>query len=352
MPATRKAYFHYPMDAGCPYMRVLLPARHCADHFPEWEFDIGPGFPGDHDVYFFHGLPADANQFLDVIHVARTKKLVWGVDDDWLTIPEWNPAKPKDVQLALYHTLKHVAHHILCSTPALGQTFVEQGFGDKVLVAPNLLDLSRFPHPPMEFDTEGNTFLTIQPKLPVRVVWSGGPTHRGDVGVLEEPLEKLLGTYGPDKVVVVFNGMTPPSKLLRKFLHKGLFHQPMSTFTNHQQILNSIDPHVYLAPLAKVPFNLSKSNLRIIEGWALCCPSVATDFGEYSCVHNGHDGRLVDTPEQWYSAIHRMVFDHEYRVQQAVNGRLRVQDEYDWNNDSCDAKKAWYAALSKVFEGV
>lgn len=342
------AYFYYPQDGGCSYHRVLMPARYCAEHYQakDWEFEIGAGLPGGKDVYFFHGLPASPEVFLEVLHLSRTSKLVWGVDDDWLCIPDWNPAKPKDVQLALYHALKHVAHHILCSTEALAETFRDQGLGDKVLVAPNLIDLQKFPKAPFDEDREGRTFCTIQPKIPVRVVWSGGPTHSGDIEVLVDPLDKLLSTMGPEKVCVVFNGMSPPSTLLKKHLHRGMFHQPMTPFPQYQTILNSIDAHVYLCPLAMIPFNLSKSNLRVMEAWGLCAAPVATDWGEYNCIKSGHNGRLVESPDSWYSALYRMVTDHEHRVQCAANGRLLVQHSYDWNNEACRAE--WYLTLDQI----
>lgn len=63
-------------------------------------------------------------------------------------------------------------------------------------------------------------------------------------------------------------------------------------------------------------------------------------------VRNGHDGRLVTSPDQWESAIIRMVTDHEYRRDCAAHGRLRVEAEHDWNNAAC--REPWLRVFERL----
>lgn len=343
-------YFNYASDGGCPWHRMLQPSRFCRDAFIPygWNLECGEGLPKGHDVYAFHGLPTD----VAIVEIMKAKrrgaKFMWSVDDDWLSIPDWNPAKPSEVGLVMYDLAKQAADWIMTSTPALAATFDD--VKHKVLCAPNLIDVKMFPEYKYVLEDDGITRrYDVSVELPVRIVWSGGATHSEDISFLEEPLTKILEKYAPDKAVVVFQGMMPPSRLVTKYLHRGLFHQPGVPFASYQKILNSIKPNVYLCPLAQVPFNLSKSNIRILEGWGLMAAPVATSWGEYNCVRAGHDGRVVDNdPQGWFSALDRMVKDHEYRLQCAINGRQRLEHEYDWNKAQC--RQPWYQALAKVLD--
>lgn len=340
-------WFHYNSKSACPWHRALQPARFCQPHFAEsgWEFLCGEGFPGGHAVYVLNGLPTPDALYELAKLKRKGARVVWSVDDDWLSIPEWNPANPGELGMAAYELIRNFTDLVLTSTPALANTFADMG--DRVLCAPNLLDLSRFPAPKTRTEN-GVRYLTLEDKvkLPVRVVWAGGPTHSGDLEVLTDVLDKLLSKIPPSEMIVAYFGSTPHGRLVTKHMNRGLFHQEMVLFAAYQQVLNSMDPHVYLCPLSPVPFNESKSNLRIMESWALCAAPVATAWGEYNCVKNGHDGRLVHAPDEWESAVTRMVRDHEYRRDCAAHGRIRCEQQYDWNNPDC--VKPWLRVFERL----
>lgn len=344
-------HFYVPGEGGCLYHRQNCPVTFLHKDYEKygWEFSVGDWMPPNHDVYVVHGLP-EVPLMLNIATLKRRgKRIVWGVDDDWLSIPDWNPAKPQEIGLVVYDLMKHLADYILVSTPHLSTTFAD--VAHKVLVAPNLLDLERFPKPPTVYDEgTGLTHYALAPKSVVRLMWSGGSTHSGDLEEMTDALYRIMDRYTSDQCVVLFQGMMPPSKLIRKYLHRGkLWHQPPVPFSSHQQIINSMDPHVYLAPLAPVEFNKSKSPLRILEGWALCACPVATDFGEYgTTVVAGENGRLVTDTESWYSALKRVIDDPEYRVTMAMAGRRRVDHEYNWALPA--NRTAWTKAFDTILQ--
>lgn len=346
-----KAFMNYHGESACPYHRLLLPGRFCIDAIEQagWGLDIGEGMPPGYDVMFFHGLPNEV-AIIEFAKIKRAKKqLVWSVDDDWLSIPDWNPAKPPELGMAMYETAKIMADWILTSTPHLASTFKD--VSHKVLYAPNLLDVSQFPEIPHTVEKKDNGDLEKKydycVSLPVRIMWAGGPTHTKDVEILERPLARILEKYDPSKAVVVFQGASPPSSLLIRHLNKGLVHYQSVPFQKYQKTVNMIAPNICLAPLAEVEFNLSKSNLRVMEGWALNAAVVATDWGEYSCIRNGEDGRLAKTEDEWFHILDRLVRDHEYRLNIAILGYERVRADYSWNVEK--NRVQWYEVYSKVF---
>lgn len=354
----KTVYFFYPNDGGVSFHRTLQPARFCHDKYnKDWHFEVGPGPAHGRDVYYFSGLPntKDSQNTLLEIQYLRRKgaKFVWSVDDDWLSIPEWNPANPGDSGLCTYDIIKELADWIVVSTPYLADTFND--VKEKVLIAPNLVDLSMYPSVPTYsfIDENGNTGnqYDIKVQLPVRVVWTGSETHRGDVEEITQPLDEFLHKYcgvgTNNKATVMFFGMFPHGDIVRKYLHKGLFYQPMVPFASFHTHVGSMQPAIYLAPLSKIPFNRGKSNLRILEAWALCTAPIATSWGEYSStIRHRQDGMIADTPYQFYEDLVEVTTNHELRVHVASHGRMRVETQYNWQREEC--RLQWYKAFDRI----
>jgi glycosyltransferase involved in cell wall biosynthesis len=333
----------YTSDGACTFHRLLQPARFCAPDFAPLGhvIDVGDGFPEGYDWIALTGLPTPTA----ILEVARCKhrgqKFLWSLDDDFLSIPDWNPAKPKDMHaLSVWQMAKEMADLILCSTPALAATFAD--VSEKVMTAPNMIDLSTFP-----YWSEAQGERTVSVTLPIRVCWVGGITHRMDTEILVEPVDAILKRFPRDELQVVWFGALPPHKLLRDHLHRGLVYNPPSTFPNYQGTLNSLRPDVYMAPLDPCDFNLSKSNLRVLEAWGMQAVPVASPHGEYACVRPGIDGRLAGGSEEWISSLSRVISDHAYRTQMALDGRQRVGLEYDWNRFAC--RRPWHELFARVF---
>lgn len=342
-------YLNYIIDSACPLHRLLMPARFCSQDYAPMghRIDAGEGLPAGYDAYFFHGIPNTA-AIVEFAKLKRQgKKFICGIDDAWEHIPEWSPAHPSEEAMAIHDLVADMADVIAVSTPGVKKAMAK--WADKIVVTPNMLDLKMFPSPPSwELDAQGKPTHAFTVSLPVRVCWVGGHTHKGDIEVLEGVVNKTLKAFGKDRVVFVYFGMSPPASLIRDHLHKGLFYQPPVPFPSYQATLNSIKADVYLAPLAKIPFNESKSNLRIIEGWSLMACPIATKIGEYECIRPGVDGRTVDSEDEWMSALSRIVTDHQYRLGMALEGRQRVEREYDWNRFDC--RRPWHELFSRVFE--
>lgn len=341
-------FLNFPGDSACVHERFTQPARFT---FEDWEkvgcqIHLGEGVPEGYDWIGFHSLPTALGFQAIVGAKARGSKLLWSLDDDFKNIPIWNPAVRSETEM-LYHSLmRQHADLILCSTPHLASTFAD--VAHKVVVAPNLVDLSRFPAPPsVRTDEHGRLTSTIEVRPPIKVVWAGSVTHRGDIELLEGVIDKVLRKVGAPMVRFVFFGMMPPGRLLRDHMHRGVLYQQPVAFGDYRQAINNLRPDIWLAPLADIPFNYSKSNLRVMEGWALSAAVVASPVGEYNVVRSGIDGRLCDGEDAWVSALFRLITDHQHRIELAVEGRRRVDAELNWSRREC--RGAWDAVWSRVF---
>lgn len=326
----------YNADEGCRFHRLLQPARFVGaepefagrvvcDKFPDRR-------PGDavvvHGGFMERSLPVWVGE---AVHEGG--KFVWSIDDDFKSIPDWNPYKPKPEAWWGYHFPARAADAVLCSTESLADTFRGKVFGD-VFVAPNLHDLTLYPTP----EPPKNTGV-------VTIVWAGSPTHRRDVEVVEKAVDHVLTKYSR-RAEFIFIGGPPPDGLMQRWLHRGLDVLDGQPLALYPQVLTAARPHVFLAPMFPCDFNRSKSNLRVLDGWALSSAVVASPFGEYACVRDGLDGLVAGSPDEWVDALDALVRNDGLRERLGAAGRKRAEAEYDWNNPACRGPwRAFYRAV-------
>lgn len=104
-----------------------------------------------------------------------------------------------------------------------------------------------------------------------RVGWAGGIGHGGDLALIAGVVEALA-----EEVDWVFFGMCPePLRRYVKELHPAM---PLETYP---RALRALALNLALAPLAAVPFNAAKSNLRLLEYGACGYPVIASDVVAY-----------------------------------------------------------------------
>lgn len=317
-------------DGGVGFHRCLSPARFCTPDFAPLGHDIlcGVDLPTGEGWHCINGLPYAETLLPLAAHKRAGGKLLWGLDDDMPNIPQWSTAKPSDPHaMSVWQLMRDLSDAIVVSTSAIAATLAD--VSHKVHVCPNLMDLDQFPA--FDPDPEAITF-----SLPVKVMWAGSSTHRGDTQELVEPLDKLMRRFKPHELNVIWFGDAPPAPLIRDHLHRGvLWHQPPEPMAKYQQMLNSIRPDVCLAPLADIPFNFSKSAIRLWEAWGMQAVPVASPVGEYQIIRSGIDGRYASTADEWLSNLSRLVVDHEFRVRMAIEGRKRVESDYNWSKYRC-----------------
>lgn len=338
-----RLFAHFAQDDGCRFHRLLQPARFVPQDLPGVSIHAATNPPcraDRYDVYAIHGLPV-ASTWEGVANFkhwagegGRRGKWVWSLDDDFLTVPDWNPAKPPEPAMAHYYLARDAADFILVSTPALAATFAD--LNGKVLTAPNLIDLTLYPTPDPAPLADGER---------LRILWHGGPTHRHDVDVVVPAVQHVLTKYA-GRVEAIWFGQGVPPDLAASHLHKGLTWQQGVELGLYWSVLKAIRPHVVLAPLNECPFNLSKSNIRILDGWALSTAVLATPWGEYECVRDMEDGLVCRDPVEWAVKLERLIEDAELRLKLATAGRRRVESEWAWQSES--ARRPWKDAVSKI----
>lgn len=81
---------------------------------------------------------------------------------------------------------------------------------------------------------------------------------------------------------------------------------------------------IALAPLRDTPFNRSRSNIKYQETALASVPLIASDIGVYDCIRQGISGFLVNSKQEWYSAMKVLVENKELRRQLGENAQKEV----------------------------
>lgn len=172
--------------------------------------------------------------------------------------------------------------------------------------------------------------------------WHAGREHLVDVQELglAETLERVLDAH-PDVRVETIN------------IELGLSHErytceealPLDALT---QRLADFD--VGIVPLADIPFNHGRSNVKAREYAAAGVPWLASPVGSYAQLGEGEGGRLVGDGE-WFDALDELIRSRRGRAKRAKRARQWAKRETMWNMAEL-WEDAFSAAIAAVRAGM
>jgi len=248
-------------NSPCHWHRTFLPFRYLSKDHSQHSWHIEQEqTPEPFDLFWLYGC-VPFGSLPEVLRLKREGvKILWTLDDLYWDFPKWRVRKPSDEQLATIQLMPTIADWCVYSTPELRR---QMGGG---AVCPNLIEV--------------NSYRVSEPATdqgPVRIAWAGASGHSGDLAVVDEACCAVRKHFG-DRVEFHFVG-AGPSKLVRDWVGNGVFVHPMVKLADYPHLMRQIRPHLTLAPLADCAFNACKSNIRILEGWALAAAVLASPVG-------------------------------------------------------------------------
>jgi glycosyltransferase involved in cell wall biosynthesis len=97
--------------------------------------------------------------------------------------------------------------------------------------------------------------------------------------------------------------------------------------------VKDVRPYYESAKIVIVPlFAGGGTRLKILESLALGCPVVSTTIGAEGLeLISGQHLLISDTPEDFYLAIKKIIYDHDLQKKLIAQGRERVVEFYDWD---------------------
>jgi len=252
---------------------------------------------------------------------ARTK-LVYEIDDDLFSIPDWNPAKKELGNPQVQDYVKrfcNLVDAVFVTTEDLAEVYRQ--YNDNVFVLPNSVPFELFTPKPDN---------SVKPV----VLWQGSHTHKKDLALIEPAMQQLKK-----------DGDCFPKVFYAPM--KGIYQVPPVEFKGFHVVLSQTDATVGLAPLVPCKFNLSKSNLKFLEYTAQGIVTIASDFGPYQqTITHGVDGYLAKQRKDWYELVRYVLNNEQERKEVLKNATKLVEEKYDLNKNYA----LWQKAIDTVLE--
>ncbi|HEY6780233.1 MAG TPA: hypothetical protein VI111_04720 [Thermoleophilaceae bacterium] len=145
--------------------------------------------------------------------------------------------------------------------------------------------------------------------------WVAGPEHRANLSRLPiaSALRRILSDYPGVRVECIGIDLA---------LGERYRHHPEVQFNELPTRIRAFD--VGIAPLADIPFNYSRSAIKLLEYAAAGVPWLASPVGPYATLGVEQGGRLV-TNDQWYEALRWMIVKERQRKLLAENAARWAQ---------------------------
>ena len=290
-----------------------------------------------HDVHFDRegaALSAGRLRDFDVVHVFRYHErearravralraegvaVVWDNDDDLL-----GPPGMRTQQIRAHVTeMLQLAHVVTTTSPALAEQYRAWGATEVQVVENYLPDVYAAERP-----SRGEGIL---------IGWTAAGEHAHDLKQLgiRATLERLLDAH--PQVRVASAGLQlglPPD---RYTYTEVVQYQDLARF------VGAFD--IGIAPIADIPFNRAKSNVKLKEYAAMGVPWLASPIGPYADLGEKQGGRLVPD-DRWYEELERLVTDRRARQRLAKRGAKWASGQRLRRNLG-----AWEAAVRRAVE--
>jgi glycosyltransferase involved in cell wall biosynthesis len=200
------------------------------------------------------------------------------------------------------------------STPELQHLFsqIRPDGKDRLWVCGNGIDPAYWPEVEKKHGNDGV----------VRFLWAGSNTHQVDMEYMRNSVLPFIRDY-KGRALFVFVGWWPTwVHEVKQSLGGNAIRLIGGCNTEYWGVhLAERNPDVCWAPLEDCAFNRAKSELKVLEAWALGAAFVGSAVAPYQrAVTHGKDGLLVRTRTEW-SAAFRSLMNPETRLSLARAGR-------------------------------
>lgn len=366
---------------GCGLFRIQLPFKYLAK--------------AGHLVRISHRYDDEEIKWADLIVIQKQyqdsvvpyvqlaqsmgKPVLFEFDDLMTDIPEWNAAHDfyKDKKQKILRLIG-MADGCTVSTDYLKK--VNTGVNPNIWVLPNSMDLKALEMSRSKIDNRWFQYLVFKDPLTIskslnqmvipqeqalarlkgrtKIVWWGSPTHSKDLAVIDKTLVEIASKNPQVALVKVGCCTADFLKMMEPYKEQLFVVDPIPVHHFHSclQYLIKTGPTISVAPIVNLPFNAGKSNLKVIEGWAMGAAVVASNVENYTkTITHGVNGFLASNDQDengiapdWKRHIEALVSDPLLHNMISENGRRAVEADYDIAKNYT----YWEDAYDQVLKGV
>jgi hypothetical protein len=328
--------YHLGDTAGCGYIRCIFPSL-LLNNMVSKDLKVEAFYTNQYTpmpqayatttfAIFQRSATPDQLKMIQHFKQMRAQKklntsIIYEIDDNLFDIPDWNFAKP------FYVEHKDTAEQILRNVDGIATSteFLKKEYSKynkNVVVTPN--HLPRFMWGGAEFKPQEN-------KKP-RILYAGSMNHfsvkeNENHGDMEQRFIKYI-LETTDKYEWHFVGGAPQEILKEARSTAKIKYHEWQNIMSLPYFLRSLNVDISLAPLESNTFNMSKSNIKSLEGTAIGVPMVYSDFGPYA----GLPGAVKHTDEM-IGRIEELATDVDKRQEQWYNQYEALKGQLYWEEN-------------------
>jgi len=292
---VRIAYISHATSSNAWYRAIgpleALAARgHSVTQLPTGDPRPASTAVAGHDVLLLHRFAERrAQQLAEAAH-AQGIAVVWDNDDDMGAVSKEMVAyritggMRWEQRLAGMRRIFRVASRVTAPSPALAARLREQGARETRVLENCVPDVALHPRRPQHACTT--------------IGWIAGPEHQLDVDriPIRDALQRLLDERSDVHVETIGLrlGLSSPRYRNDRFV-------PLLELTARAAAWD-----VAIAPLADLPFNHGRSNIKLKEYAAAGTPWLASSVGPYAALGERQGGRLV-ADDRWHAELSRLL---------------------------------------------
>jgi glycosyltransferase involved in cell wall biosynthesis len=301
------------------------------------------------------------------IEIAKSlnKPVILEFDDLMTEIPEWNSAHSfyKDKKEKIINFIKNCD---ACTVTTDYLRKVNLALNPNIFVLPNSMDIEQIKNfsglpsdhfykyivfkDPKNILSRNKTNQVLPQdevmrklKGKLKIMWWGSPTHREDLKIVDKTLA-LLAHENPELIIMKVGCCTAEFLDYMKDIPDQLVIVDPIAVNNFHGVLHTlikIGPTISVCPIVELPFNRAKSNLKVIESFALKASVIASKVENYSkTITHGINGYLCSNDlnsdgiaEDWYKHLKLIIQNPIQQGFLAENGYLTALKDYNISNN-------------------
>jgi glycosyltransferase involved in cell wall biosynthesis len=189
---------------------------------------------------------------------------------------------------------------------------------NETAIIPNTLNIAQLQYAAALMDAADHD--DADKKVSTILYASGSKTHQVDFDQCAQPLFKFL-CERPNWCLHIAGLLDLPSYYAE--IRSQVQRSPLMPYLDLLQLTAQAD--INIAPLENIPFNNSKSELKIFEAGIVCVPTIASPIDSYACfLENGVDGLAAATEEEWYDALNLLADNPDLRKRMGDKAREKA----------------------------
>nr|WP_305909914.1 hypothetical protein [Methylomarinum sp. Ch1-1]MDP4522853.1 hypothetical protein [Methylomarinum sp. Ch1-1] len=290
---------------------------------------------------------SDARSLIQEIR-ARNSTFIYTLDDNLLDLgdAEASMPPPENINRIVRYFLRE-ADGVIVSTPALKMRLSR--LANNIIVIPNALDETLW----LKMNAVEKLYSNFESSElgKITVGYMGTKTHSSDFDMLIEPLRRLLARH-PNRIRLQVIGVSSEQERFSKiFGNKIEFFDP--GYSDHYEkfvpwFRKTVKWDIGLAPLTEHPFNLYKSDIKLLDYGIAGIPGIFSSIGPYSeSVLHKETGILTDNhPDSWFEAMNMLVENEPMRKRIAENVKDYVLSKRILKVCAVD----WYSTIKLIHD--